>query len=406
MAIDPEQAKRRKAARERQRQQKAAKAKKYRLFAYIGGGIVLLGGLLALILSLRGCSTGASDNTTQTEPDLTVVHLAAAGDLNVTAKVGAASDYTNTFLDVAPLLAEANLTVLNFEGGLYGPPYGEDASAPPALPQALKKAGVDLVQLANSYTIFKGTAGLADTISGMQGAGLVPLGAWKTPGEAKKAGGYTIMTVEGIRIAFVSFTKGMDGMALPAGSEGCVNLLYTDYATAYQEVDTEGINKVLKAVAKEKPDLTVAMLHWGSEFNDTVSSSQEEIVELMQKGGVDAIIGTHSHYVQKMTLSPDTGNFVAYSLGDFLGDAERPGTEYSVVLDLEITRNNHTDQTRVTNFSYTPIFTVTDKGESRVMRIDTAMAAYENGFIDAVSQTAYEGMKYALERIEARIKAE
>ena len=405
MAIDPEQAKRRIAARERQRQQKAAKEKKRRLFAFIGGGIVLAGGILALMLSLKGCSIGGAQDTTQTEPDLTVLHLAAVGDLNVTPKVvGTATDYTNTFLDVAAVLSEANLTAVNFEGGLYGQPYGEDASAPPALPQALKKAGVDLVQLANSYTIHRGTAGLADTINGMQAAGLTPLGAWQSPADAKKAGGYTIVTTEGIKIAFVSFTKGMDGMALPAGSEGCVNLLYTDYATAYQEVDTEGINQVLAAVEKEKPDLTVAMLHWGSEFNDTVSHSQEEIVTLMQQGGVDAIIGTHSHYVQKMTLDPDTGAFVAYSLGNFLGDADRAGSEYSVVLDLEVTRNNYTGETKVTNFSYTPIFTVTEKGDPRVMRIDTAITAYENGYIDAVSQSTYEAMKYALERIEARLK--
>ena len=197
MAIDPEQAKRRIAARERQRQQKAAQSKKRRIFAFIGGGIVLVAGLLALILSLKGCSFGAASDTTETEPDLTVLHLAAVGDLNVTQKVvGTAGDYTNTFLDVAAILAEADLTSVNFEGGLYGPPYGEDASAPPAMAQALKNAGVDLVQLANSYTIHRGTAGLADTISGMQAAGLTTLGAWKNPTEAKNAGGYTMVTAK------------------------------------------------------------------------------------------------------------------------------------------------------------------------------------------------------------------
>ena len=407
MAIDPEQAKRRKAARERQRQQKAAKAKKVRIIALCCGGALLTALLLVLLLSLKSCQSKKEAQAAQTEPDLTVIHLAAAGDLNVTSKVvGDASDYTATFLDVVPLLSNADLTAVNFEGGLYGAPYGEDASAPEALPQALKSAGVDMVQLANSYTIYRGTAGLAATISGMRSAGLTTLGAWPNPGAAQEAGGYTVCEVQGIKIAFVSFTKGMDGMALPAGSEGCVNLLYKDYATAYQEVDTDGINKVLKAIAKEKPDLTVAMLHWGSEFNDTVSSSQEKIVELMQAGGVDAIIGTHSHYVQKMTLDPETGNFVAYSLGDFIGDADRAGSEYSVVLDLEITKNNHTGETKVTGFGYTPIFTVTDKGAPRVVQIDTAVKAYENGYIDRVTPATYEAMKYALERIDARIKGE
>ena len=408
MALDPEEFRRRRAARERQRIQRQAKAKRYRILALIGSGLVLTAGILALALSLKGCERKPDPSqTVQTEPDLTVIHLAAAGDLNVTAKtVGNRSSYTETFMDVAAILADADLTTLNFEGGLYGAPYGKDASAPPALAEALKSAGVDLVQLANSYTIYKGTAGLAATVSGMGSAGLTPVGAWATPADAKQTGGYTLCEVDGVKIAFVSFTKGMDGMALPAGSEGCVNLLYTDYATAYQEVDTAGITKVLSAVKKEKPDLTVALLHWGSEFNDTISASQTEIVGLMQENGVDAIIGTHSHYVQKMTLDPNSGMFVAYSLGDFLGDAQRAGSEYSVILDLEITKNNDTGQTKVTGYSYTPIFTVTDKGDPYVVRIDTAISAYENGYIDRVSETAYQAMKYALQRIDARIKGE
>ena len=183
-------------------------------------------------------------------------------------------------------------------------------------------------------------------------------------------------------------------------------MLYKDYASSYQEVDEEGISKVLGAVEQEKPDLTVAMLHWGSTFNDTVSTSQEKIVTLMQENGVDAIIGTHSHYVQKMSFDPATGAFVAYSLGDFIGDADRPGSEYSVILDLEITKNNDTGETKITGFSYTPIFTVTEGETLRVLKIDDAIAAYENGYIDRVSQATYEAMVYAKGRIDARIKAE
>ena len=93
-----------------------------------------------------------------------------------------------------------------------------------------------------------------------------------------------------------------------------MNVLYSDYDSAYQVVDTEGITAVISAAKKEKPDLIVAMLHWGSEFNDTISKSQESIVDLMQSCGVDAIIGTHSHYVQKVTYDPDSGKLVAFSL--------------------------------------------------------------------------------------------
>ena len=401
MALDSEQFRQRRAARAWQRQQKADKAKKRRKIALIC--ILGLAACLILIwiLSLLG-DDSEKKPAAPTEADLTVIHLAAGGDLNITEKTGTIPDYTAALLDVAPLLANADLAALNFEGGLYGEPYGVDASAPTALPQALKSAGLDVVQLANSYTIYQGTSGLTSTINGMHNAGLITTGAWATPNAAQQAQGYTICTVKGVKVAFVSFTKGMDGMALPASSAGCVNLLYKDYSTSYQQVNTEGITQVLQAAAAAQPDVTIALLHWGSEFNDTISSSQERIVSLMQQNGVDAIIGTHSHYVQQMTYDALTGNFVAYSLGDFMGDADRAGSEYSVILDLEITKNNTTGATKITGFSYTPIFTVTDGDSPKVVRIASAMAAYENGYIDKVSQPTYEAMKYALERIEAR----
>ena len=148
----------------------------------------------------------------------------------------------------------------------------------------------------------------------------------------------------------------------------------------------------------------MAMLHWGSEFNDTISATQNTIRDLMLENGVDAIIGTHPHYVQKMEFNRENSTFVAYSLGDFFGDAARAGSEYSVILDLEITKNNDTGETKITGFTYTPIFTVAEEGQPlKVVRIQEAMESYEAGHMDRVSQETYEKMKYALMRIEARI---
>jgi poly-gamma-glutamate synthesis protein (capsule biosynthesis protein) len=197
----------------------------------------------------------------------------------------------------------------------------------------------------------------------------------------------------------------MDGMTLPQGSEYCVNVLYEDYDSTYQEVDTKAINTVLDAVEAAKPDLTVAMLHWGSEYNDTVSKSQKSIVSLLQERGVDAIIGTHPHYVQQMDYDPETGSFVAYSLGDLLSDGDRSGTEYSVILNLEITKRG--GSTKITGYSYTPIFTVAERGKQlRSVRIAQAMDAYDGNYIDRVSEKTYQAMAYALERIQARVAGE
>ena len=364
---------------------------------------------LATILVVKGCRDLQRKKKTTPENPKTVIRIAAAGDLNINDAVVASGgdnyDYTAAFRDVLHLLGDADVTVVNLEGNIVGAPYGTaDRSAPKELLTALDKAGVDLVQLANSYSIYNGITGLTSTINAVKAAGMEPLGAYATEKEYKNSGGYTMVEVQGVRVAFVAFTKGMDGMALPRGSEECVNLLYKDYDSTYHSVDKARINKVLDAAERAKPDAIVVMLHWGSEFNDTISTSQNEILELLQEREVDAIIGTHSHYVQQMVFDKEKGTFVAYSLGDLFSDAERSGTEYSVVLELEITKDQVTGETKVTNFAYTPIFSVAEEGKPmRVVRIQETMEAYEAKFINAVTDETYNKMKYALQRIESRI---
>ena len=431
MEFNHEEMKRRRQEKQEERQRKARARRK--LWIRLGIALAVLLVVAAAILVIvkktgpekpeqpeqnveqtQEPSEQTGESTEQTEPteipeDQTVVHLVATGDLNVNDTTvsagGPAYIYTDAFLDVAHLLADADVSVVNFEGGLFGDPFGsEAASAPQSMMTALAEAGVDIVQLANSYSIYSGVSGLRSTVAGVRQAGMEPLGAYETNAAFQESKGYYIKEVGGVKIAFVAFTKGMDGMALPAGSEKCVNVLYTDYSSTYQKVNTEGITSIMKAAASQRPDLTVVLLHWGSEFNDQISDTQQDLVALFQKLGADAIIGTHPHYVQKMTLNEETGFFVAYSLGDFFGDAARAGSEYSVILDLEITKDNRSGDTSITGYSYTPIFTVTEKGRpARVLRIHEAMTARDELFLDRISDETYAAMEYALGRIEARI---
>ena len=106
-----------------------------------------------------------------------------------------------------------------------------------------------------------------------------------------------------------------------------------------------------------------------------------------------------------MDYDPETGSFVAYSLGDLLSDGDRSGTEYSVILNLEITKRG--GSTKITGYSYTPIFTVAERGKQlRSVRIAQAMDAYDGNYIDRVSEKTYQAMAYALERIQARVAGE
>lgn len=416
--------------REAQRRKQQAEAKRLRITLILAAVVLVLCTAGIVFLTSRSDSsqtTVAAETrptkkpTQATEPATraqkstkTTIHIKAAGDLNVTNTVINAGvavggyNYTRAFMDVASTLSDADLTVLNLEGNICGEPYGSDTtSAPRELLDGLRNAGVDLIQMANSCTINNGLIGLTSTLQTIRAAGLEPVGAFASESEFQQSKGYTITEAQGVKVAFVAFTKGLGGRGLPAGNDNLVNILYEDYASTYDKIDRTRITSVLKAVEAEKPDITIALLHWGSEYNDDISDTQKSIVNLMKKQGVDVIIGTHPHTVQAIEYDELAGTLVAYSLGDFFGDASRGGTNYSIILDLEITKDSSTGTTKVTNYSYTPIYTVSEAesadGYRRVVRIDKTVEAWEENYLDKVSQSAKESMVYALDRIEARI---
>ena len=416
--------------REAQRRKQQAEAKRLRITLILAAVVLVLCTAGIVFLTSRSDSsqttvaaetrptqkpTQATELATRAQKSTkTTIHIKAAGDLNVTNTVINAGvavggyNYTRAFMDVASTLSDADLTVLNLEGNICGEPYGSDTtSAPRELLDGLRNAGVDLIQMANSCTINNGLIGLTSTLQSIRAAGLEPVGAFASESEFQQSKGYTITEAQGVKVAFVAFTKGLGGRGLPAGNDNLVNILYEDYASTYDKIDRTRITSILKAVEAEKPDITIALLHWGSEYNDDISDTQKSIVNLMKKQGVDVIIGTHPHTVQAIEYDALAGTLVAYSLGDFFGDASRGGTNYSIILDLEITKDSSTGTTKVTSYSYTPIYTVSEvetaDGYRRVVRIDKTVEAWEENYLDKVSQSAKESMVYALERIEARI---
>ena len=121
---------------------------------------------------------------------------------------------------------------------------------------------------------------------------------------------------------------------------------------------------------------------------------------------MDAIIGSHSHQLQQIEYDNQAGTLVAYSLGDFFGDGTTSGSYYSLLLTLSITRDNQTGETRLSGWDYTPIYTLMEERDGlpmQVLRLENAIAMYENQHITGISEATYKNMKLALEKIAQRI---
>lgn len=361
-------------------------------------GVLLIILVLIIILVVKGCRSGNTEKTDEpaepqqteqeetptvkTEPD-TVVTLAAVGDIMMydeqiedAKQEDGTYDFTGCFSAVSGLSASADITVGNLELNFCGEPYSgfPNFCAPDVLADTLRTVGFDVLQTANTYSIMNGISGLQSTLRYLDTAGLSHVGTYASAEDKDTNGGVLLKTVNGVKIAFIAFTKGVNNLTLPEGSEYAVNLLYTDYSTDYSKISSKAIVESVDAAKALNPDVIVAMLHWGAEYSTSVDEGQEQIATLLLENGVDVILGSHSHIVGKMEMRDVTtvdGEektcFVAYSLGNFCAIKKQDYTDESVILNLEFTKNGETGDTTITGVSYTPLY-IMDSGEDAADR--------------------------------------
>ena len=131
--------------RERRRQQRLEEDRKLKMKLLIAAAVLIVSAVVIVLLAnafgkkdhknteketeTTSAAEKATEETTEkkivgVKDESTVIHIKAVGDLNVTDSVilaGARStgyDFTDCFMDVAPILSDADLTVVNLEGNL------------------------------------------------------------------------------------------------------------------------------------------------------------------------------------------------------------------------------------------------------------------------------------------------
>ena len=168
------------------------------------------------------------------------------------------------------------------------------------------------------------------------------------------------------------------------------------------------------AAKKQNPDVIIVLVHWGSEYSQEVSSTQRMLEDLLYENGADAIIGTHSHIVgpieeKSVTLADGTEKKVvtAYDLGDFYTDSTKPDTQTSAILKLTFTRNNRSGRSKLSEYSYTPVYCADfgpqEPNRYQVLSIQNAMELYENNYVYHVPDAIYAQLSDELAAFEAHI---
>lgn len=175
--------------------------------------------------------------------------------------------------------------------------------ATPALATVLHAIGVDVVGLANNHAFDQDHAGLRRTRDAAVEAGLTTVGASE---HREDALGPVVVERSGLRIAFVSFTTGLNRHA-------------SDEPRMYVglEADDERVTAAL-ARARTEADVVVVLVHWSNDFVMEVRGEERVIARRLVDAGADVIFGTGPHVLHEVARlpSPRGEALVAYSLGN------------------------------------------------------------------------------------------
>lgn len=338
---------------------------------------------LALLLLLTGCGSAPSTQADASEPPEAsepvvqpniVSTLAVCGDAmshmpqtrDAYDSQAGAYDYKPMIRFAKPWIEQADYAVVNLETTFAGGPDYSGFPAfntPDALGDALKDAGFDLVSTANNHCLDRGYDGMVRTLDVLDNLGLAHVGTYRSAVERAAQNGVHVADVGGIKVAFLSYTYGTNGIPLSKSHPDTVNILHTDYMSDAQVLDTARIADDLAAAEALSPDLIAVIVHWGVEYQTTQNEHQEEIADFLFDHGADVILGSHPHVLQPMetrTLTDRDGTthtgFVCWSLGNFISSQNDEYTDTTVVLNLELTKNPNTGATDVTKVGYVPLY--------------------------------------------------
>jgi poly-gamma-glutamate synthesis protein (capsule biosynthesis protein) len=192
---------------------------------------------------------------------------------------------------------------------------------------AIKRAGINVLGIANNHTMDYGPQGLIDTMNALNDAGILYTGGGVSKEEAHKP---IFINKSGIRIGFLSYSE------FPP--EGYFNF---DHKPDVSFLDNENLEIEIKE-AKNKCDWLIVSFHWGREFVKTSSSSQKATAHQAIDSGADFVVGHHPHVLQE--VEKYKGRLIFYSLGNLTFDKTEPeGVDKSVIISLKLTKHRIND---------------------------------------------------------------
>jgi poly-gamma-glutamate capsule biosynthesis protein CapA/YwtB (metallophosphatase superfamily) len=274
-------------------------------------------------------------------------------------------DFSFAYENIIPYLKDYDFKLINQETPLGGEDLGLSSypqfNSPTQLGDYLVKAGFNLISHANNHVLDAGEKGLMRTIN-----------YWKTQSNVTMAGVYSnaeeaaniqIVEKDGVKIAFLAYTYGTNGLSLPSESPAIINY-----------IDQEKMKAQL-AKAEETADITMVMIHWGVEYQQQSNEEQQALAKMMANADVEIIIGSHPHVIQEVeTLQQaDGGKCICfYSLGNFISAQDKKATMLGGMAALKMNYDQENDMLNFEKVEFIPIINQFNSGYKNIHIIPLA----------------------------------
>lgn len=236
-------------------------------------------------------------------------------------------DYKKMIQRIKPIVASYDLAFYNQESILGGKEIGLSTyprfNSPQEVGDAFLDAGFNLVSLANNHALDRGEEALKNSLSYWNGKDAYTAGSYDSF-EARD--NIKIMEKNGIKYALLAYTTVTNGLTREAGKEYYLNV----YNEEQVKADIEKI--------RDKVDLLMVSMHFGTEYTLKQTPEQEQIANFLANNGVDIVIGHHPHVIEPITYINNT--LVIYSLGNFISGQRTIDQLTGLMVGVDVTKKN------------------------------------------------------------------
>jgi len=218
--------------------------------------------------------------------------------------------------DLLPLLAQADLTVINLECVItrHTRPWRRTPKvfhfrADPIAIETLKLAGVDAVTLANNHVLDYEVEGLLEMLRLLDENNIAHAGAGANREQASQP---AILTAGGWRIAVLAYTDNEPGWAARENAPG------TNYAPVSME--PRNLAEIARSIqrARGEADLVIFSNHWGPNMRERPTKLFRDFAHAILDAGADVYLGHSAHIFQGIEIYQ--GKPLIYDAGDFVDD--------------------------------------------------------------------------------------